>query len=207
MSDDQLKISDPSIAPLVSSSKRLDDHRWQVTLIDGTTMEIDDQGNRIEGTVKTPFGFQEKLAMDDVGDYKHATAPSGLTTSGNDPGASSQWDLHSIEDAERWLRAHADTLARLWRGMDDITDLLDGPDGHTSVLGTFDWANKLTQQHAAVFNGVKTGLDATVESLYDAADAIRKVATNIKDAEERNRMTTDQMEKIFGDQAQGKHNY
>jgi uncharacterized protein YukE len=207
MADNQLKISDPSIAPLVSSSKQLDDHRWQVTLIDGTTMEIDDKGNRIEGTVKTPFGFQEKLAMDDVGDIRHATAPSDLTTSKDDPGASSHWDLHSIEDAERWLRAHADTLGRLWRNMDEITDLLDGPDGHRSALGTFDWANKLVQQHTAVFNGVKTGLENTVESLYDAADAVRDVATNIKNAEERNQMTAEQMEKIFSDQGKGKHDF
>jgi uncharacterized protein YukE len=207
MADNELKINDPSIGPLVSSSKRLDDHRWEVTLIDGTKMTIDDQGNRITGTAKTPFGYEQSLTMDDVGDYKHATAPTGLTTSGDDPGASSEWNVESVEDAERWLRAHADTLAHLWHGMDDITDLLDGPDGRTSSMGTFEWANKLAQQHAAVFGGVKNGLKGVVESLYDAADAIKNVATNMKNAEDRNRMTTAQMEKIFSDQGQGTHDF
>jgi hypothetical protein len=204
---DELKINDPSIAPLVSSSRRLDDHRWEVKLIDGTTLVVDDQGNRVSGTVKTPLGFQETVAMDDVGDYRHATAPGALTGSADDPGASSQWDVESIEGAERWLRSHADTLARRYHGMDDIPDLLDGPDGRTPALGTFEWANKLNQQHAAVFNGVKNGLKAVVESLYDAADSVRDVAKNIRDAEERNRMTGEQMEKIFSDQAQGTHDF
>jgi hypothetical protein len=204
---DELKINDPSLGPLVSSSRRLDDHRWEVKLIDGSTIVVDDQGNRVSGTFKTPLGFQETLAMDDVGDRRHATAPTGLTGSADDPGGSSQWDLESIEDAERWLRAHADTLARRYHGMGDISDLLDGPDGHTSSLGTFEWAEKLAQQHAKVFGGVQNGLKAVVESLYDAADSIRDVATNIRNAEERNRMTTDQMEKIFSDQAQGTHDF
>ncbi len=202
---DELKINDPSIAPLVSSSKRLDDHRWQVTLVDGSTIVVDDQGNRISSTLKTPLGFQEKLTMDDVRDTRHATAPTGLTGSADDPGGSSQWNVESIEDAERWLRAHADTLARRYHGMGDIPDLLDGPDGHTSALGTFEWADKLNQQHTKVFNGVHDGLKAVIESLYDAADSVRDVATNFRDAEERNQMTADQMEKIFSDQAQGTH--
>jgi hypothetical protein len=203
----QLKINDPSIAPLVESSKKLDDHRWLVTLKDGSTIVIDDQGDRIKEDVSTPYGIHETVTMDDVGDYAHAKASSGMTVAADDKGARSDWDIKSIGDAETWLRSHADTLSHLWHGMNDISDLMKGPDGNTSSLGTFNWANTLTRQHDAVFTGVHDGLKNVIESLYDAADAVKTVAANYKSAEERNQMTTAQMEKIFTDEGQQTHNF
>jgi hypothetical protein len=219
--DQQVPINDPSLSPLVASSRRLPDGSIELTLIDGTTETVKDSGDRITGTINPLFGPGMSTSEDDVTDYRHATVTSGMTLPAGDPGASSKWDVNSIADAERWLRSHADTLARLWHGMDDIPDKLGdaagtaggagtqvgGDDGQKASLGTFEWANKLAAQHAQVFGGVKDGLKAVIENLLDAADTVKAVAENYKNAEQRNNMNTTQMEKLFTDQTQSTHDF
>jgi len=157
------------------------------------------------------------VSMDDV--FTGST-PSSLATKPGEQGAKTEWDVTSLDAAVTWLTAHADYLDRMYRGMDDIKTLMDGPDidnttrqdagssqsvGTGGPLGGFKGAGDLAATHKQLYQGVNTSLKTIVENLYDAADALKKIKEKYSTAENANAMSAADMEKIFGDLGTSEH--
>jgi hypothetical protein len=143
-----------------------------------------------------------------------ASTPTLLAAQPGEAGAKTEWDVTSLDEAVRWLTAHADYLARMYHGMDDIKALMDGPEADTeaglqrsSPLGGFDWATKLAAKHTGLYQGVNQSLKQVVESLYDAADAVKKVKENYHDVEHASSMSASDLESVFTDVSQGDHDF
>ena len=143
------------------------------------------------------------LGMDNV--YK-AQTPKTLQA-GGDAGAKTEWDASTLDGAAKWLESHAEFLSKLYHGMDDLKDLMDGPDGTTSPLGGFPWATQLNSKHTSLQQSVQTGLKTVVENLYDAADAVRKVKQQYHSAEEASTMSGADMDKVFTDLGKNDHDF
>ncbi len=129
--------------------------------------------------------------------------PSGLVAAPGEAGVKTEWDAASLDNAIRWLEAHADYLHRLSYDMTDLQDLMGGPAGGKSPLGTFDWAVRLSQKHAGLYTATESAVKSLSESLYDAAKALRRVKENYENAEGVNAMSAADMQKVFADVARG----
>jgi uncharacterized protein YukE len=144
------------------------------------------------------------LGMDNV--YK-AQTPTSLQTTPGEAGAKTEWDASTLDGAAKWLESHAEFLARMYHGMDDLKDLMNGPDGMTSPLGGFPWARELTSKHTSLQQSMQTGLKTVVENLYDAADAVRKVKEKYHSAEKASTMAGGDMNKVFSDLGRSDHDF
>jgi hypothetical protein len=205
---DELEIQNEELAALVTSSRRIDANTWQVTLVDGTTMTVDNDGNRVSVDTNAPWYLpvpDQRMVSDNVGLSSPAAAPASVRNRG-DAGETSQWSLGSLEDAQRWLRAHADYLGRLYWGMKDIADLVNGPaSAGYPALGGFETALTLKAKHDALSETFRTAIKGLIENLHDTADALGKIATNYARVEERNALTAAQWAAIFGEQGDSTH--
>lgn len=136
-----------------------------------------------------------------------AETPSDLVAGRNEAGVKTEWDATSLDSAIQWLEAHASYLNRLSYDMTDLQDLMGGQaaagPGAKSPLGGFEWAGRLAQKHGGLYTGTEQGVRALATSLYDAAEALRQVKENYETAEEVNRMTAVDMQRIFGEVARG----
>jgi uncharacterized protein YukE len=147
----------------------------------------------------------------ELDNVNRAHTPSDLVAGPNEAGVKTEWDASSLDSAIRWLESHASYLNRLSYDMTDLQDLMGGQTaasgaavpGAKSPLGGFEWAGRLAQKHGGLYTGVEQGVRALSKSLYDAAEALRQVKENYETAEEVNRMTAVDMQKIFGDIARG----
>jgi hypothetical protein len=168
-------------------------------------LEVDTPNMPVHPTgLVTLNGFE----LDNV---NRARTPSDLVAGAGEAGVKTEWDASSLDSAVRWLEAHAEYLNRLSYDMTDLQDLMGGQaaasgvgaPGSKSPLGGFEWAGRLAQKHGSLYTGVETGVRNLSKSLYDAAEALRQVKENYETAEEVNRMTAVDMQKIFGDIARG----
>lgn len=156
--------------------------------------------------------------------------PDSLVTKPGEAGAKTEWDASTLDSAITWLTAHADYLDRMYRGMDDIRSLMDGPDvdqttkqdsgtqnrtvdtsnpgaaSNGGPLGGFKGSLAIATKHNGLYAGFHDGLKNVVESLYDAADALSKVKEKYTNAEKVNALTASDVESIFTDLGTSKHN-
>lgn len=152
------------------------------------------------------------FGMDNV---NYAETPSGLVAGPNEAGVQTEWDASTLDSAITWLESHASYLRRLYHNMADIQDLMGGsaaaasaglPSGsgvQKSPLGSFTWANRLTQKHANLYSGTEAGVLNLAERLENAVEVLRKVKENYQTAERANEMTADQINRIFAEVANG----
>ena len=146
------------------------------------------------------------IELDNV---NRAETPADLVAGPNEAGVRTEWDATSLDSAIRWLQAHADYLNKLSHEMDEIQDLMggaaaaSGAPGTKSPLGGFDKAGTLAKMHGSLFSSTQTGMRTLATNLYDAAEALRQVKENYETAEQANRMTALDMQKIFTDAAGG----
>ncbi|RKR89920.1 hypothetical protein BDK92_4280 [Micromonospora pisi] len=147
-----------------------------------------------------PVGYE----LDNVG---RAQVPSDLVAGPNEAGVKTEWDASSLDSAIRWLDAHATYLNRLRHEMTDLQDMMGGAaaagEGGRGPLGGFVWANRLAAQHKSVYDGMEQGIHSLATNLEEAVAALRQVKENYETAEEVNRMTAIDMQKIFADVARG----
>jgi hypothetical protein len=156
--------------------------------------------------------------------------PDSLVTKPGEAGAKTEWDASTLESAITWLTAHADYLDRMYRGMDDIRTLMDGPDvdqttrtdsgtqnraqsstdpsasANGGPLGGFRGSSAIAAKHDGLYKGFHDGLKNIVESLYDAADALSKVKEKYTTAEKVNALSASDVESIFTDLGSSQHN-
>lgn len=147
------------------------------------------------------------FSMDNV---HRVETPSDLVAASGEAGVKVEWDASTLDSAVTWLEAHASYLSRLSYSMTDIQDLMGGAAagglaaaGAKSPLGGFPWAQQLSAKHASLYAGTESGLRSLSRSLYDAAEALRKVKENYETAEGANAMSATDMEKIFADVVSG----
>lgn len=148
----------------------------------------------------------------ELDNVNRAQTPSDLVAGADEAGVKTEWDASSLDSAIRWLEAHASYLNRLSYDMTDLQDLMGGQaasggaavPGAKSPLGGFEWAGRLAQKHGSLYTGVEQGLRNLARSLDDAVAALRQVKENYETAEEVNRMTAIDMQRIFGDVARGR---
>ncbi|MEH1166337.1 hypothetical protein V6V47_13205 [Micromonospora sp. CPCC 205539] len=158
------------------------------------------------GAVPTPGLAVTGFEVDNV---NHAATPDGLVTAPGEAGVKTEWDASSLDSAITWLETHAAYLNKLSYDMVDIQDLMGGAAaggagavaGQPSPLGGFDWATRLAAKHQGLYQTTEAGVRRLSESLYDAAEALRQVKQNYETAEEQNRMSAADMQRVFGDVA------
>lgn len=146
------------------------------------------------------------LSMDDV---YNSQAPSSLTAGPGGKDTQAEWNDETFDAAITGLKAYAEFLSKMYYGMDDIKDLMGGPNGGmvSSPLGGFDWAMELAKSHTTLLDGTKTNLKNATEALYDAADAVNKIKEHYKTVEDASAMSAADMEKAFSDQASSTHDF
>jgi len=206
--DDELNMRDHDMGGFISSSRRVDPDTVELTLIDGTVLRVDNHGRTIEGTYDlglSPLpGNEIGITSDNV---YHSETPTAFRDGAGDP-EKSTIELTSLENTVTWLRSHAEYLTRLWHAMDEITEYLEGPSGRTtSSLGGFESVMKVSSKHDGLFQGIHGNLKTTIENLYDTIDALGKIIENYDTAEERNRATAAEWQRIFGEQASSEHSF
>ncbi|MET7876021.1 WXG100 family type VII secretion target [Micromonospora profundi] len=146
------------------------------------------------------------LEFDNV---NHAATPEGLVTAPGEAGVKTEWDASSLDSAIDWLETHAAYLNKLTYKMVDIQDLMGGATagmaggvgGQASPLGGFEWAGRLAAKHQGLYRDTEAGVQRLAQNLYDAAEALRQVKQNYETAEEQNRMSALDMQRVFGDVA------
>ncbi|MEU5904037.1 hypothetical protein [Micromonospora sp. NPDC047527] len=145
----------------------------------------------------------------EIDNVNHAATPEGLVTAPSEAGVKTEWDATSLDSAIGWLETHAAYLNKLSYNMVDIQDLMGGATagvaggvgGQASPLGGFDWAGRLAAKHQGLYRDTESGVQKLAQSLYDAAEALRQVKQNYETAEEQNRMSAADMQRVFGDVA------
>ncbi|MFY1619040.1 hypothetical protein [Micromonospora sp. WMMD736] len=145
----------------------------------------------------------------EIDNVNHAATPEGLIAAPGEAGVKTEWDATSLDSAITWLETHAAYLNKLSYDMVDIQDLMGGAaggmaggaGGQPSPLGGFDWAARLAAKHQGLYQGTESGVRKLSQSLYDAAEALRQVKQNYETAEEQNRMSAAEMQRVFGDVA------
>lgn len=188
----------------VESAKRIDQNTVEVHLKDGSVLTVDNNGDRISTHVDRPLAFDMGLDQANVGTSRPDVAPKGLTEAA--PGGKTGVDLESLETTQKWLRDRADYLGRLYHAMPGILEKIDGPASEgTPTLGGFKGAQLVHGKHTTLYTSFRNGLKNTIEKLYDTADALGKIKDNYAAAEERNALTAQQWESIFGKAAAKEH--
>ncbi|MEV4535457.1 hypothetical protein AB0J82_16670 [Asanoa sp. NPDC049518] len=201
---DKFESGNKELDAQVESYKRIDQNTVEVRLKDGSVLTVDNNGERISTHVDRPFALDMKLDQANVGTSRPDVAPAGLTEAA--PGGKTGVDLESLESTQKWLRERAEYLGRLYYAMPGILEKIDGPaSGGTSTLGGHRGAELVHGKHTALYNSFRNGLKDTIEQLHDTADALGKIKENYAAAEERNALTAQQWESIFGKAAAKEH--
>ncbi|SNT45426.1 hypothetical protein SAMN05421812_106242 [Asanoa hainanensis] len=201
---DKFESGNSELDAQVESYKRIDQNTVEVRLKDGSILTVDNNGDRITTDVDRPFAFDMKLDQANVGTSRPDVAPAGLTEGA--PGGKTGVDLESLETTQRWLRERAEYLGRLYYAMPGILEKIDGPaSGGTPTLGGHRGATMVHTKHTALYTSFREGLKQTIEQLHDTADALGKIKENYAAAEERNALTAQQWESIFGKAAAKEH--
>jgi hypothetical protein len=207
---------------LAGPPEPLGDGTFRVRLKDGHEVVVNADGVPVSATVDTrglasigasPGDFRR--ALNTTGSQQRnvglsgssGTGPIGLRKSGH-PGENTQWDLESMQDTITWLDAHAQYLSRLYHGMAELPELIDGPSrGGRSALGGFGNATQLHARHAGAYEAVRAGLRQRIDALYDDRDALAEVVRRCRSTEERNRLELARWQSIAAEAARTQHQF
>ncbi|MDG4821977.1 hypothetical protein O7635_08935 [Asanoa sp. WMMD1127] len=201
---DEFKTGNEELDAKVESYRRIDQNTVEIHLKDGSVMTVDNNGDRIVGTVDRPFDLDMRIDQANVGLSRPDAAPVGLTEDA--PGAKTAVDLESLENTQKWLRERADYLGRLYYAMPELLAKIDGPASKGApTLGGHKGAMAIHTKHTALYTSFREGLKQTIEQLYDTADALGKIKENYAAAEERNALTAQQWQSIFTEAAKKQH--
>jgi hypothetical protein len=188
----------------VDSWQRIDQNTVQLQLKDGSVMTVDNNGDRIHADWDRPLAFDMRLDQDNVGTSRPDVAPKGLTEAA--PGAQTGVDLESLEATQKWLRDRAAYLGRLYYAMPGILEKIDGPaSAEFPTLGGHKGATAIHGKHTQLYNSFRSELERIIESLHDTADALGKIKENYAAAEDRNALTAQQWQSMFGEAAEKQH--
>ncbi|MEV6524221.1 hypothetical protein AB0M43_19905 [Longispora sp. NPDC051575] len=206
MGEQELTVTNPQAAIMVSHSRKIGPDTWEIQLVDGRVMTIKTEGNRLDGEISAwwlPPAMRMRITADDNG-MRTAEVPDGLKF-GPGEGLRTEYDLTSLAEAQRWLQDTGDVSRKLLAGMSDVKRLIDGPASTGTGVGGFPKATELKTRHDGVYAGFESMLRTVAEELYDAHDALGQVMRNYVSVEDRNRMTAEQMTKILTEQTTTSH--
>ncbi|WP_203708056.1 hypothetical protein [Asanoa iriomotensis] len=176
----------------------------EIQLKDGSVMTVDNNGDRLHAEWDRPFDFDMRLDQANVGTSRPDVAPKGLTESA--PDAKTGVDLESLEATQEWLRERAAYLSRLYWAMPALLEKIDGPPSAMyPAIGGFKGATAIQGKHTTLYTSFRAGLKNIVEQLRDTADALGKIKENYAAAEDRNALTAQQWQTIFGKAAEKQH--
>lgn len=188
----------------VASWKRVDQNTVELQLKDGSVMTVDNNGERLHADWDRPFALDMRLDQANVGTSRPDVAPKGLTEAA--PDAKTGVDLESLEATQKWLRDRAAYLTRLYHAMPELLEKIDGPaSAEFPTLGGFKGATAIHGKHTALYESFRKELERVVDELHDTADALGKIKENYAAAEERNALTAQQWQSIFGKAAEKQH--